>query len=1180
MKKKRWDAICDSGWKKTFLMMRITMFFLLAGFLQVSASVYSQQTNLNLKVENATITEVLKMIEAQSEFHFLFRSDYFNETPTVTIEVEKAKLEEVLDKIIVPMGFSYEIDDKTVVIRKSVESPNVQPEKKTKVISGVVTDENKIPVPGVSVLVKGTTVGTVTDNNGKYSLSGVPSDAKILSFSFIGMDMQDLPIGDKGTINVVMKNTNVGVEEVVVVGYGTQKKANLTGAVDQVTGEVFDNRPIANVSQGLKGVIPNLNIKLQDGKPNQAPSYNIRGATSIGQGGSALVLIDGVEGDPSLLNPNDIASVSILKDAASASIYGARGAFGVVLLTTKNPEKGKTSVTFSSNFAVKDPVRSPDFVTDGYTWVKMFSEAFVNGDGSFPQNINKTLKFSQAYLDEFKRRVDSGQPYKTVDIDPVTGEYVYFGSTDWYHELYKNNIKATDNNLTITGSGDKVSYWISGRYMSQDGLFRYNSDDYNMKNFRGKGSIKLAPWLTVDNNTEYSEMFYHNPLNVGEGSGIWRNIADEGHPNGTMFNPDGSLTMVAVYNVGDFWYGINGIDNKKKVFKNTTGFTAQFLNNKLRIKGDFTFRNTNNNTEQKRVQVPYSNKPGVIAYVGTTTNDLAFDNRETQYLATNLYSEYENTFNKIHYLKFMLGYNYEQSTYNRLAVQRNGLIYEGATDLNLALGQSITTGGGYEKWDILGGFSRINYSYKDKYLVEFNGRYDGSSKFPANQRYAFFPSFSGGWRLSKESFWHVSPTLFSDVKLRASYGSLGNGNINSYVYQEQFSISQSSIILNGVKPQQTSRPSVLPDGITWETSTTSDFGLDFSMLNNRLNFVGDMYVRNTTNMFTIGLTLPATFGATPPKGNYADMRTNGWEMSISWRDKFNLASNPFHYDVKFTLADSKAEITRYNNPDKLLSDYYVGQVIGEMWGYETEGFFKDQADIDAHAKQSPQMRASPTNIWYPGDIKLKDLNHDGFINIGTNRVSDPGDRKIIGNTAAHYTYGINLGADWNNFFFSTYFNGVMKQDWYPSVEAEFFWGQYNRPYNNIPKWHLGNMWTPEHTDAYFPRTMSRAASSNTARELGVVQTKYKQNVAFIRMANIQFGYNLPKRLISKISATDAKVFFSGENLWAYSPLYKLVKGIDVENTVPSDQLFTTSNAGDGYNYPMLKSISFGLSVTF
>ena len=307
-----------------------------------------------------------------------------------------------------------------------------------------------------------------------------------------------------------------------------------------------------------------------------------------------------------------------------------------------------------------------------------------------------------------------------------------------------------------------------------------------------------------------------------------------------------------------------------------------------------------------------------------------------------------------------------------------------------------------------------------------NARYDGSSKFPIDQQYAFFPSISAGWRISKESFWNVSPKLISDLKLRASYGSLGNGNIGSYVISEQFSISQSGMILNGVRPQYTSRPSVLPDGITWETSTTSNFGLDFAMLSDRLRFVGDYYIRNTTDMYTIGLTLPAVFGATAPKGNYADLKTKGWELNLSWRDKFNVAAKPLNYNIRFTLADNRSEITRYNNPDKLLSDYYEGQIIGEMWGYTTEGFFIDTEDVDSHAKQSPQMRASPTNIWYPGDIKLLDRNGDGFINRGTNRVSNPGDRTIIGNNAPQFMYGINLGADWTNFFFLSILPGSWK----------------------------------------------------------------------------------------------------------------------------------------------------------
>jgi TonB-linked SusC/RagA family outer membrane protein len=578
--------------------------------------------------------------------------------------------------------------------------------------------------------------------------------------------------------------------------------------------------------------------------------------------------------------------------------------------------------------------------------------------------------------------------------------------------------------------------------------------------------------------------------------------------------------------------------------------------------------------------VPYSTNLGVKAYVGTTTNDLQFDQRETQYLATNVYTEYENTF-KNHYLKAMVGYNYEQSTYNRLLVQRNGIIYENANDLNLALGQAINTGGGYERWAILGGFSRLNYSFKDKYLVEVDARYDGSSKFPSNQRYGFFPAVSGGWRINKESFWHVSPKLISDLKIRASYGSLGNGNISSYAYQENFSISQSGLILNGVRPQITGQPGVVPDGITWETSTTTNLGLDLSMLSDRLSFTGEAYVRNTTDMFTVGLSAPAVFGATVPKGNYADLRTKGWEASLTWKDKFGNSAKPFNYNARLTLADNKSKITKYNNPDKLLSDYYEGQTIGEIWGYETEGFFIDQKDIDSHAKQSPQMRASPTNIWAPGDIKLKDANGDGFVNVGKNSVSDPGDRKIIGNSAPRYTYGISLGADYSNFFFSTFFQGVGKQQWYPSTETEMFWGQYNRPYNNIPTWQIGNMWTPDNVNAYLPRTMSRAASSNTNRELGVAQTRYLQNVAYIRMKNIQIGYNLPNKFISKIKARNARVYFSGENLFTYSPLYKITKTIDVENAVPADQGFNSgSTTGDGYNYPILKSYSLGLSVGF
>lgn len=1044
-------------------------------------------------------------------------------------------------------------------------------------ISGKVTDEQNAALPGVNVLVKDTSIGTVTDIEGNYRIN-VPNDDAILVFSSIGYTTHEVTVNGRSEINVVLAEDVQSLQEVVVVGYGTQKKVNLTGAVDQITSEVFDNRPLTNLSQGLQGVVPNLNLTMGDGKPIQSPVFNIRGTTSIGQGGNALVLIDGVEGDPSLLNPNDVESVSVLKDAASASIYGARGAFGVVLITTKNAAQERTSVTYTTNHSIKQPTTVPDLVTDGYLWASTFNEAWTawNDYSQTPQNVNKTLPFSQEYLAELKRRSEDPSLPK-VDIGP-NGEYVYYASTDWYNELYKNSLYAMEHNVTVTGSSDKTSFYITGRLFDQNGLFRYNSDDYRMYNLRAKGSIQLSSWLSIDNNAQYSSMTYHNPLNVGEGGGIWRNIADEGHAMAPMFNPDGTLTYSAAYTVGDFWYGKNGIDMDKRVFRNTIGFNTQFFDDKFRIKGNFTYENTDDNEKRIRVPVPYSRRPGVIEYIGMNTNDIRDIFRENTYLATNIYGEYETSFHEKHYVKAMAGYNYEQSTFQRLSAQRNGLIYEGAQDINLALGQSIIPEGGWERWKILGGFFRLNYIFDDRYLLEVNGRYDGSSKFPENERYAFFPSFSAGWRVSEEPFWNVSKNVISDLKLRASYGSLGNGSIASYAFQEKFSISQSGLVLNGVRPPYTSQPGVLPNGLTWETSTTTNVGLDLAMATGRLTLSGDAYIRKTTDMFTVGMTLPAVFGTDVPKGNYADLRTTGWEVVLGWTDDVRVASKPLNYNVRFTLADNQAEILKYNNPEKRLTDYYEGQKVGEIWGFITEGFFTSEQDIENHADQS-LYRASTSGQWLPGDIKFRDVNGDGVINNGDNTVDNPGDLVIIGNSSPRYTYGLLLGADWNNFFFSTFFQGVGKQDWWPGGESDYFWGPYNRPYNDMLKVQIGNMWSEDNPDAYFPRLRGYTAQ-NGSGELRQPQTRYMQNIAYVRMKNIQIGYNLPVSLSERLSISNAKVYLTGENIFSLSPLYKVTRDLDVESTGPSDQILTSGNSGRGLNYPMLRSVSLGLSVTF
>lgn len=1178
--------------KISLLQLTIAILFMGAAFAFDSKAQEMLNKAVSLRVEDIKLRAVLSQIEQQTEAKFVYNSKAIQVDRKVSLVINEKKLSEVLDVLLKPQQISYKIIGGQIILSPATTDKTslrleTNPQKANderiaiipldQTITGTVNDDAGSGIPGVSITLKGTSKGTSTDGEGKFKID-VPNSSTVLVFSFVGYTPQEIEVGNQTIINVTLKTDTKVLSEVIVVGYGVQKKANLTGAVDQVTGEVFDNRPVTNVNQGLQGVMPNLNVRMGDGKPNQAPAFNIRGTTSIGQGGNALVLIDNVEGDPSLLNPGDIASITLLKDAASASIYGARGVFGVVLITTKNPSAGKTNITYSTNYSFKSPIAKPDLVTDGYTWASMFSESFVNFGGTFPQNANKTLKFSQAYLAEIKRRKEAGITNE-VEIDPVTGEYVYFGNTAYYDLLYKDMTNSKEHNLSISGSSDKASYLLTGRYFGQDGLFRYNSDDYSVFNFTGKGSIQLYPWLKITNMSQYSDMKYHNPLNVGEGGGIWRNIADEGHPLSPLLNPDGTLTASAAYTVGDFYYGKNGIDNNKKVFRNTAGFATNFFKDKLRVKGDFTIQNTDNNDRTKAVPVPYSIRPGVIAYVGTTTNYLSNVYRETTYMTTNFYTEYENTFKDNHYLKLMVGYNYEQSTYKRLTAQRNGLIFEDANDISLALGQAITTQGDWERWKIMGGFSRLNYSFKDRYLVELNGRYDGSSKFPANQRYAFFPSISLGWRLSRESFWKIPEQIISDLKIRASYGSLGNGNIRSYSYLEQFSISQSSVILAGQRPQLTRNPTVLPEGLTWETATTKNIGLDLSMLANRLNFVGDAYIRTTTDMFTVGLTLPAVFGATAPKGNYADLKTTGWEMMLSYRDKFTVGAKPFNYDVRLTLADYTAVITKYNNPEKQLSDYYEGQTVGEIWGYTTDGFFKSAEDVKNSASQSI-FRTASSGLWFPGDIKFKDTNGDGAINPGTSRVSNPGDRSIIGNSTPRYTYGIMLGADWNNFFFSAFFQGVGKQDWYPSREASLFWGQYNRPYGGIPKSQLGNIWTEENQEAYFPRYVSRIAS-NSNGTLSAAQTRYLQNTAYMRMKNIQLGYNLPRTTMSKIGASAARVFVSAENLFTFAPLHKITRDIDVENAVASDQVFNPGgNSGDGYNYPLMKSVTVGLSITF
>jgi TonB-linked SusC/RagA family outer membrane protein len=1069
---------------------------------------------------------------------------------------------------------------------------NAYAQDKVGSVNGIVRTESGLPLGGVSVVATnqetGLSAGTMTDSTGIFRFSKLPVKGRYsFAFSSVGYQAQTLSgyaIRAEGAVSILVKMKDAAsyLSDVVVVGYGTQKRADITGAVSQISGEVLSNRSLPNITQGLEGAIPNLNLVPADGKPITSAVYNIRGGTSIGAGGgNSLVLIDGVEGDPSLLNPNDIESVTVLKDASSSAIYGARAAFGVVLITTRTPKKGRASITYSANYSTKKPTTVPKIISNGFQYASLFDSAWSawNNYSQVPQNINKTQAFSQAYMTEYAQ-VNADPTLPKVQV--VNGNYVYYGNTNWYDVLYKNHTNSVDQNLSVSGGSEKATYYLTGRYYGQDGLFRYNSDDYHMYNLLAKGSIDVTPWLTVSDNLQFNNRFYHNPENVGEGGGIWRNMADEAHPSSMLLNPDGTLTYSAAYTVGDFYYGKNGLDLKENEIRNTAAFTAKFFDNRFQVKGDFTFVNTDSTVKEIQVPVPYSPAPHVIQYVGSSTNDIRENFNQTNYIATNLYGQFESTFGGNHYFKALLGYNYEQSVFNALNTERNGLVYSSATDISLAQGPNITTAGGYDKWAIMGGFSRLNYAFKDRYLVEFDGRYDGSSKFPYNQRWAFFPSGSAGWRLSRESFWHVSPKAVSDLKIRGSYGSLGNGSVASYLYQQNFSIQESSFILNGIRPQETSQPNVLPNGLTWERATTSDIGLDATFLNNRLSFTADGYIRNTTNMFTVGKTLPAVFGTTVPYGNYASMRTEGWEAELSWRDQFTVASKPLHYNIGFWMSDYTSTITGYDNTSKSLTDYYSGMKLGEIWGYVNDGYWTAANYQTAFTTQA-LYHASTSGQWLPGDIRFKSIDpngKNGVITPGNNTATDAGDRKIIGNSTPRFRYGIKLGGDWNNFFLGVFFQGVLKQNWWPGAQDDEFWGQYNRPYEYAMQYQQGKIWSPTNPNAYFPRYRGYVAQDGFPGELNVPQTKYLQNVAYIRLKNIQVGYNVPDRWIRRTGFSRGRIYLSGENLWSWSPIYRLTRNIDPESIGVSDPILTNgSSSGNANNYPILKSLSVGMSLT-
>lgn len=1064
-------------------------------------------------------------------------------------------------------------------------------------IHGTVTDASSgDPLPGVTAAVEGTSQGTTTDANGKFELSGVPDNA-ILIFSFIGYQAQSVAVKGISVLTVKLEPSRTALNQLVVVGYGTEKKMDLTGAVDQVSGKVLENRPMPNTMRGLEGVLPGVYINMPTGSPTQSYNPVIRGVGSIGAGGSALVLIDGVPGDLSTLNPNDIQSISVLKDASAAAIYGARGAFGVILVTTKTPKSGQMRLNYSFSYSLNDRAVKPELLTNGYLWAQNFSDAYHAWGGTYPTTINTGLTFSQDYLSELKT-LNAEDSLPKIGIDPATGRYIYYGSSDWQKLLYANYNPSLQHELSITGGTKKVDYYISGRYYYQKGIFNYSPDTYKQYNMRAKGTIQVFPWLKVGNDFSFSQRSYYYPESAHNSETmILRRISDEFSPLAFLRNPDGSFTKNAVITFASFLTGGSYDKYLWNQYSNIFNFNASFLNNSLNIYGNFSFISSPYLEDAQRTPITYSQAPGQIL-VNESSNDWASETtqRNTD-ISTNIYASYEHNFGK-NSVKALLGYNYENTTQIARYYQRYGLLNSLLPDPTLITGQNFTlTGGGYE-WTTLGEFFRLNYNYGDKYLVEINGRYDGSSKFPLGQQQGFFPSISAGWRISQEHFWKVSPKVISNLKIRASVGSLGNGDVAPYSFLATMPVATLGRVIDGTDPLYTNNPNVIPSGLTWEKVTTDNVGADIGFLSDRLSVTFDKYTRFTNGMFTPGLPLPGVFGAGVPKGNYANLKTPGWELSIDWRDQVG-TNNPFRYEVRLDLSDNYSVITKYNNPNGLISTYYDGERLGTIWGYITDGLYQNAAELAKAPDQSMVPAGKNIHDLEVGDVRFVDRNGDGKITPGAGTLKDPGDMTVIGNDQPRYLFGFTGNAEWHHFTFSIFFQGIGMRDWWPGSDDNFFWGQYNRPYSLEPMDVYENQWSPQHPNAYFPRLVGYSALGNSGKELNVPSTRYLQNAAYIRLKNLSIGYNLPKSLISRIKITNARVYFTGQNLWIWSPMFKITKALDPEaiesqadvssNVYLINNTNGSSRSSNGvYNelgssgdvYPILKTFTLGVDLSF
>lgn len=1038
------------------------------------------------------------------------------------------------------------------------------------VCKGVVKDNQGETVIGASVVVKGSTNGTITGLDGDFTLDNVKR-GDVIQISYIGYVSQEV-VWQGTPLNITLKEDSQTLEEVVVVGFGSQKKANLTGSVSQVKmGDVLGERPVTNVKNALQGSMPGLMVS-GGASPGEAKSFNIRGTVSI-NGMNPLVLIDNVEGDIDLLNPEDIESVTVLKDAASSAIYGARAAAGVILITTKKAKKGeKFNLNYNANFGFQTSINSPKQASlDEYLRAYQaagFSETYYAGNGS----VSKWREYLAGYK-------ENPAAYPTVGDGIYIGEDgapYYLNDKDVYKAFQETSFMQT-HNLTANGGTEKLRYRLSAGLTKEDGPLIESKDTYMRKNISSFISADITDWLTQEADFRYTVADRSEPMGSGDGIYCMNHISF--YPSGMMpgsVNTSVGKDLPLITPENQIRYNnpyLTDTDNTRIYLR-----TIMRPIKGLELVGEYTYDRKNWQKSYYAKKWEYTTEQ--LGSNNSVTSDYLFKSEDHEdYNALNLYGTYNFSIKEDHMFKVMAGFNQERKQNSWISVQTHDMIAPSAPSFTSATGKIIPQNS-YSDYAIRGAFYRINYNYKDRYLFEANGRYDGSSKFPKDDRFGFFPSFSVGWNIARESWMEKALDYVSDLKLRASWGQIGNQNIGNYGYYSTMQpVGNSNYWLkDGEFITYISTPGLVSNSFTWETVETLDIGFDASMFNSRLQVTFDWYQRTTRDMLIAGIQLPAVVGTSAPMRNAADMRTRGWEIAVNWRDQIG----DWKYNVGFNLYDYKSKITKYsNNEDKLLSqNYYEGKTLGEIWGYVSDGFYTiDDFDGPGTWQLKDGVASLDGYNPRPGDEKFVNLNDDrgtNEINSGLNTVDSPGDQKVIGNSTPRYNFGVNLGVSYKGFSLSAILQGTAKRDvWIGGMSLFPFGGSakayYPVFYNQTDYWEpMGSCdgqytendreyWVAKNPDASLYRLYSNMQNHGSNQR---ASTKYLQNGAYMRLKNITLAYTFPKALISKVSLSALKVFVSAENLATIS---SLPKGYDPERL--------------SWGYPFYRTLSFGLNVT-